>query len=92
MMVYGKTPFQHITNHVVKLQCIMDPSHVTEFPDIKDKRLLDVMKVSFVTWICVFDTDRSTSNGFLPQTFLLKMNLIWVTINVQIQIERTRRD
>ncbi|KAL9988565.1 hypothetical protein ACROYT_G003023 [Oculina patagonica] len=44
MMVYGKTPFQHITNHVVKLQCIMDPSHVIEFPDIKDKRLLDVMK------------------------------------------------
>ena len=23
----------------------MDPSHVIEFPDIKDKRLLDVMKV-----------------------------------------------
>lgn len=46
MMVYGRTPFQHITNHVVKLQCIMDPSHVIKFPDIKDKRLLDVMKVS----------------------------------------------
>ena len=45
MMVYGRTPFQHITNHVIKLQCIMDPSHEIEFPDIKDKHLLDVMKV-----------------------------------------------
>jgi len=44
MMVYGRTPFQHITNHVIKLQCIMDPSHEIEFPDIKDKHLLDVMK------------------------------------------------
>ena len=47
MMVYGRTPFQHITNHVIKLQCIMDSSHVIEFPDIKDKHLLDVMKVTF---------------------------------------------
>ena len=45
MMVYGRTPFQHITNHVIKLQCIMDPSHEIEFRDIKDKNLLDVMKV-----------------------------------------------
>ena len=45
MMVYGRTPFQHITNHVIKLQCIMDPSHDIEFRDIKDKNLLDVMKV-----------------------------------------------
>ena len=66
MMVYGKTPFQHITNHVVKLQCIMDPSHVIEFPDIKDKRLLDVIKVrpemeehSYHTWICISDTTMS---------------------------------
>ena len=66
MMVYGKTTFQHITNHVVKLQCIMDPSHVIEFPDIKDKRLLDVIKVrpemeehSYHTWICISDTTMS---------------------------------
>ncbi|PFX26202.1 Dual specificity protein kinase TTK [Stylophora pistillata] len=44
MMVYGRTPFQHITNHIFKLQCMMDPSHVIEFPEIKDKNLLDVMK------------------------------------------------
>ncbi|XP_068733387.1 dual specificity protein kinase TTK-like [Montipora capricornis] len=44
MMVYGRTPFQHISNHVMKLQCIMDPSHEIEFPPIKEIYLLDVMK------------------------------------------------
>lgn len=63
MMVYGRTPFQHITNHVVKLQCIMDPSHVIEFPDIKDKRLLDVMKVSL-------DKERIQLRGYVYQTLI----------------------
>ena len=45
MMVYGRSPFQHINNHFMKLQCIMDPSHQIEFPPINDVHLLDVMKV-----------------------------------------------
>ena len=52
MMVYGRTPFQHITNHLQKLQCIMDPSHVIEFPDINDKHLLDVIEVCLVICSC----------------------------------------
>ena len=54
MMVYGRTPFQHITNHLQKLQCIMDPSHVIEFPDINDKHLLDVIEVCLLFVFCLF--------------------------------------
>uniref|UniRef100_A0A6Q2WXT0 Protein kinase domain-containing protein n=1 Tax=Esox lucius TaxID=8010 RepID=A0A6Q2WXT0_ESOLU len=43
-MTYGKTPFQTITNQVVKLQAIIDPSQEIEFPDIAEKDLLDVLK------------------------------------------------
>ncbi|XP_074613016.1 dual specificity protein kinase TTK-like isoform X1 [Acropora palmata] len=44
MMVYGRSPFQHINNHFMKLQCIMDPSHQIDFPPINDVHLLDVIK------------------------------------------------
>ena len=53
MMVYDRSPFQHITNHLQKLQCIMDPSHVIEFPDINDKHLLDVIEVCLVICSCL---------------------------------------
>ncbi|KAL0984672.1 hypothetical protein UPYG_G00145020 [Umbra pygmaea] len=43
-MTYGKTPFQNITNQIVKLHAIIDPSHEIEFPDIAEKDLLDVLK------------------------------------------------
>ncbi|EDO30752.1 predicted protein [Nematostella vectensis] len=43
-MVYGRTPFQHITNQAMKLQCIIDPNYAIEFPDIQNTHLLDVMK------------------------------------------------
>ena len=45
MMVYGRSPFQHINNHFMKLQCIMDPAHQIDFPPINDVHLLDVIKV-----------------------------------------------
>lgn len=45
-MTYGKTPFQHITNQITKLQAIIDPSYEIEFPDIPEKDLRDVLKVS----------------------------------------------
>ncbi|RXM36529.1 Dual specificity protein kinase Ttk [Acipenser ruthenus] len=43
-MTYGKTPFQHITNQITKLQAIIDPSYEIEFPDIPEKDLRDVLK------------------------------------------------
>ncbi|KAJ7985109.1 hypothetical protein DPEC_G00348670 [Dallia pectoralis] len=43
-MTYGKTPFQTITNQIVKLHAIIDPSYEIEFPDIPEKDLLDVLK------------------------------------------------
>ncbi|XP_015249048.1 PREDICTED: dual specificity protein kinase TTK [Cyprinodon variegatus] len=43
-MTYGKTPFQSITNQIVKLHAIIDPSHKIEFPEIEEKDLLDVLK------------------------------------------------
>ncbi|XP_078697932.1 dual specificity protein kinase TTK-like isoform X1 [Branchiostoma floridae x Branchiostoma belcheri] len=43
-MVYGKTPFQHIPNHFAKLQAIVDTNYQIQFPPIKNKLLLDVLK------------------------------------------------
>uniref|UniRef100_A0A6G1R823 Dual specificity protein kinase TTK n=1 Tax=Hypotaenidia okinawae TaxID=2861861 RepID=A0A6G1R823_9GRUI len=43
-MTYGRTPFQHITNQINKLQAIVDPSYEIEFPDIAEKDLQDVLK------------------------------------------------
>ncbi|XP_030054929.1 dual specificity protein kinase TTK [Microcaecilia unicolor] len=47
-MAYGRTPFQHITNHFSKLQAIINPSYEIEFPDIPEKDLLDVLKKCLV--------------------------------------------
>ncbi|XP_052087983.1 dual specificity protein kinase TTK-like isoform X2 [Mytilus californianus] len=43
-MVYGFTPFQRINKQFAKLQAITNSSYVIHFPEIEDKRLLDVMK------------------------------------------------
>ncbi|XP_077861509.1 uncharacterized protein LOC102802957 [Saccoglossus kowalevskii] len=47
-IVYGKTPFQHITNHFAKLQAICDPMHQIQFPDTQHKMLIDILKESSV--------------------------------------------
>lgn len=46
-MTYGRTPFQRITNQMAKMHAIIDPSHNIDFPEIDEKDLLDVLKVSF---------------------------------------------
>ncbi|XP_041043082.1 dual specificity protein kinase Ttk [Carcharodon carcharias] len=43
-MTYGKTPFQHLTNHISKLQAITDLNYEIQFPAIPEKDLLDVLK------------------------------------------------
>ncbi|XP_048386294.1 dual specificity protein kinase Ttk [Stegostoma tigrinum] len=43
-MTYGKTPFQHLTNHISKLQAITDPNYEIKFPVISETDLLDVLK------------------------------------------------
>ncbi|XP_051880710.1 dual specificity protein kinase Ttk isoform X2 [Pristis pectinata] len=43
-MTYGKTPFQHLTNQISKLQAITDLNHDIKFPAIAEKDLLDVLK------------------------------------------------
>ncbi|XP_043542893.1 dual specificity protein kinase Ttk [Chiloscyllium plagiosum] len=43
-MTYGKTPFQHLTNHITKLQAITDPNYEIKFPSILETDLLDVLK------------------------------------------------
>lgn len=47
-MTYGKTPFQHIINQISKLHAIIDPNHEIEFPDIPEKDLQDVLKVTLI--------------------------------------------
>lgn len=44
-MTYGKTPFQHLTNQISKLQAITDLNHEIKFPAIAENDLLDVLKV-----------------------------------------------
>ncbi|XP_028653497.1 dual specificity protein kinase Ttk [Erpetoichthys calabaricus] len=43
-MTYGKTPFQHITSQISKLQAIIDPAHKIKFPDISEQDLQDVLQ------------------------------------------------
>uniref|UniRef100_A0A8C3TYD9 Dual specificity protein kinase TTK n=1 Tax=Catharus ustulatus TaxID=91951 RepID=A0A8C3TYD9_CATUS len=43
-MTYGRTPFQHITNHINKMHAIVDPNYEIGFPDIAEKDLQDVLK------------------------------------------------
>ena len=43
-MVYGKTPFHHLTNHLSKIQAIINPKFNIKFADVKNEHLLDVMK------------------------------------------------
>ncbi|XP_022098186.1 dual specificity protein kinase TTK-like [Acanthaster planci] len=47
-MVYGRTPFQHITHSLMKLQAICDPRHVIEFPRVDNPHLLDLLKKCLV--------------------------------------------
>ncbi|XP_063900090.1 uncharacterized protein LOC135119620 [Zophobas morio] len=42
-MVYGKTPFQHITMPIKKMQAIIDDQYEIKFPDIYNEFLLDVL-------------------------------------------------
>lgn len=44
-LVYGHTPFQHITNFIAKMQAIINPNHAIEFANITDPNLLNVLKV-----------------------------------------------
>ncbi|XP_076058109.1 dual specificity protein kinase monopolar spindle 1 [Oratosquilla oratoria] len=43
-MVYGKTPFQHIGNPIMKLAAISNPNSKISFPVIENKLLLDTLK------------------------------------------------
>lgn len=46
-MVYGHTPFQKVVRQYAKLMAIINPEYQINFPEIQDKKLLDVMKVCF---------------------------------------------
>ncbi|XP_052239524.1 dual specificity protein kinase Ttk-like isoform X2 [Dreissena polymorpha] len=43
-IVFGRTPFQHIRNNLLKLQAITNPDLPIEFPDCDDKHVIDVLK------------------------------------------------
>ena len=47
-LVYGRTPFQHITMPVAKLQKIADPRYDIQFKDCEDPYLLDTLKACLV--------------------------------------------
>lgn len=43
-MVYGKTPFAHLTNIMKKLSCIQDENYDILYPPVKDITILSVLK------------------------------------------------
>lgn len=43
-MVYGRTPFAHISNVLQKLSCIQDPNHEISYGPIDDTNLLKVLE------------------------------------------------
>lgn len=43
-MVFGKTPFAHLTNIMKKLTCIQDDTYEIHYPDVDDTMVLDVLK------------------------------------------------
>ncbi len=43
-MVFGKTPYAHITNHFTKVNSICSSKPVSFPTEIKNKQLMDVMK------------------------------------------------
>ena len=45
LMVYGRTPFEHIKHRMKKWQAIANPSTAVQFPDVNNKAALDVMQV-----------------------------------------------
>ncbi len=45
-MVYGRTPFQAYAGQVQKICAIVNPNVPIAYPDVKDKRVVDVIKVS----------------------------------------------
>uniref|UniRef100_A0A914HG33 Protein kinase domain-containing protein n=1 Tax=Globodera rostochiensis TaxID=31243 RepID=A0A914HG33_GLORO len=47
-MVYGRTPFQHLTNQMAKITAISSERHTIEFPKLHDHFLLDVLKKCLV--------------------------------------------
>nr|XP_027211076.1 dual specificity protein kinase TTK-like [Penaeus vannamei] len=44
-LVYGRTPFQHISNPLQKLSAISDPNTKVNFPEIENKMLLEVLQL-----------------------------------------------
>eukprot|EP01050_Picozoa_sp_SAG11_P012222 SAG11_NODE_1346_length_5144_cov_2.242220_2_plen_1048_part_00 len=43
-MVFGKTPFHHLTNIMSKMRAITDERHDIKFPDCPDMNLIDTLK------------------------------------------------
>ena len=45
MMVYGRTPFEHIKNQIKKWVAIVTPSEAISFPEIENKAAMDILQV-----------------------------------------------
>lgn len=43
-MVYGRTPFAHLTNIMQKLSCIQDPSYEIQYGTVEDTAVLEVLQ------------------------------------------------
>lgn len=74
-MVYGHTPFQKVVRQYAKLMAIINPEYQINFPEIQDKKLLDVMKVCYS--FCGLDNIFKIQINYfiiLHQTIIIKFN------------------
>jgi len=52
-LVYNRTPFDSLRLPLLKLQAIMNPAHVIQFPETQHPHVVDVLKVNHsCSWIC----------------------------------------
>lgn len=75
-MVYGHTPFQKVVRQYAKLMAIINPEYQINFPEIQDKKLLDVMKVCYS--FCFVDWMTFSNNKYdyfiIPHQTIIKFN------------------
>ena len=68
LLVYGRTPFEHIKNKLKKWQAIIDPSVAVPFPELQNKAAIDIMQVHVKQLVC----DRRQDGYLLVKSTLYR--------------------
>ena len=84
-MVYGHTPFQKLVRQYAKLMAIINPDYEIKFPDIQDKKLMDVMKVCSSVVLKIWKKTIANENCYQLQwlSILFHNHLLAITRQFQ---------